>query len=417
MHMDDYLQIDTNNNNLENENKKFSKEDLAFILQLIQQANNNVIKESNLSVDKNSNNADKEEKDLPKILGGSYRFKKGSWEGRFYDAEGNQVTRTAKTKKECIQIINNLIKEKEQLVKNSSIKSNITLNEWFEIWIKTYKKPHLKEQSLYTITSKYNKYIKDKLGKKRLKAISQIEWQDLFNSIDKPVSAQKMRSYMKDLYNKAILNKRVIDNPILGIELQKNYTSKTKFIPNKSQLENFLNYISTTRKDLSLLCEFMSLTGCRLGEACALTIKDIDFQNKTININKSLNRYNNLISSTKTKHSNREIPLFPDAERIIKEYIRLFGKNETIFHMVKSVDVTNRVKYYAKKFGLKQLSPHGFRHYFASMCREADIDPKVVQKWMGHKSVLVTLDLYTHVTPNLDSNEANKLGDFLKNGH
>ena len=416
MHMDDYLQIDSNNNYPEIENKNFSKEDLAFIFQLFQQANNNVNKESNLSKDKNSKNANKEEKDLPKILGGSYRFKKGSWEGRFYDAEGNQVTRTAKTKRECILIINNLIKEKEQLIKNKSVKSNISLDDWFEIWINTYKKPHLKEQSLYAITSKYNKYIKDKIGKKKLKAISPLEWQDHFNSIDKPVSAQKLRSYMKDLYNKAILNKTVIDNPIIGIELEKNYTSKTKFIPNKSQLENFLNYINTTRKDLGLLCEFMSLTGCRLGEACALTMDDIDLKNKRININKSLNRYNNTIASTKTKNSNREIPLFPRAEQIIKEYTDLFGKKETIFHMVSSTNVTNRVRYYAKKFGLNHLSPHGFRHYFASMCREANIDPKQVQKWMGHKSVLVTLDLYTHVTPNLEANETEKLDGFLKNG-
>lgn len=59
--------------------------------------------------------------------------------------------------------------------------------------------------------------------------------------------------------------------------------------------------------------------------------------------------------------------------------------------------------------------PHALRHTFATRCFEAGVEPKVVQGYLGHYSISITLDLYTHVTDDKARVEMNKLENLFKN--
>ena len=273
--------------------------------------------------------------------------------------------------------------------------------------------PYIKIQSVYGITSKYENYIRNVLGKRQMRFIDTLEWQKLFNKIEYPTSAKKLLSYMKSCYKKAVLNNIVIDNPMLGVEIHNNHRKKKKYVPTRKELSDFLDYLEDKRKDLKLVCEFISLTGLRIGEACALTINDIDFKNKNITINKSYNRFSKKISSTKTSNSDRIIPLLDKTKNIINEYINLYGNKKIIFHKMKSQNITNTLKYHANQFGLCGLTPHILRHFYSTVCIEAGIHQKVVQKWLGHSSVLMTLDLYTDVKEEFKATETQKLASFI----
>ena len=61
------------------------------------------------------------------------------------------------------------------------------------------------------------------------------------------------------------------------------------------------------------------------------------------------------------------------------------------------------------------FSGHTFRHTFATRCFESGIDPKVVQSYLGHSSVSMTLDLYTHVTEEKSSSDIEKIVDCVGN--
>ena len=65
-------------------------------------------------------------------------------------------------------------------------------------------------------------------------------------------------------------------------------------------------------------------------------------------------------------------------------------------------------------FVLYLTHPHAFRHTFATRCFEAGIDAKVVQGFLGHYSIAITLDLYTHVTDNKAKSEMEKLQNLYE---
>ncbi|XFA98153.1 tyrosine-type recombinase/integrase [Candidatus Izemoplasma sp. B36] len=348
-----------------------------------------------------------------KLKEGTIRKRKdGRWEGRYYYSH-TQKSIYAKTQAECIKKLKESVKIRDKNLKLELSINSISLNAWFDEWVKLYKNS-IKEQSRYAITSKYNKYIKNSLGKKRMRNINTIDLQKVFNKIEYPVSRKKLYTYMKDVFEKAKINKIINENVMKGVIIDKNYKSKDKFVPNESQLRGYLDYLKLKRPELSYLCEFISLTGLRIGEACALTINDVDFNHKLINISKSYNRYTKSISTTKTYASNRVIPLFDDAAEIISIYLEKYKPKKEIFYKVKSQNVTNSVKWHAKSFGLEGLSPHGLRHYFSTRCLTAGIDPKVVQTWMGHTTIAMTLDVYTKVEKEYAKNQAKKYNDFIK---
>ena len=354
-----------------------------------------------------------EEEELIKPKEGTIRKRNdGRWEGRYYY---NHVQRSvfASTQKECLAKLKKAIIDRNRAIKNLENSRNINLDTWFDSWLKIYK-PKIKEQSRYAISSKYEKYIKKKLGKRKVAAITTMDLQVIFNDMEFPVARKKLYTYMKDVFEKARVNKIVYENVMEGVILFNDHRVKKGFVPEPEELQRLLDYLKTVRPELMYLCEFISLTGMRIGEACAVTLKDIDFNKKTITINKSYNRYSKKVASTKTYASNRVIPLFDAAADIIQEYTRKYNSKDIIFHKIKSENATNSVKWHAKKCGLTELSPHGLRRYFATRCNAAGIDPKVTQEWMGHESILMTMDTYTRVQDDLSLEQAEKFNKFTK---
>ena len=67
-----------------------------------------------------------------------------------------------------------------------------------------------------------------------------------------------------------------------------------------------------------------------------------------------------------------------------------------------------------KELELPHLTFHGLRHAFATLCLVAGINPKVVSEALGHSSVTITLDLYSHVLPNMQDELAAAIANLLK---
>jgi len=71
-------------------------------------------------------------------------------------------------------------------------------------------------------------------------------------------------------------------------------------------------------------------------------------------------------------------------------------------------------RYLALELGMPRLSVHGLRHAFATMALQAGINPKVGSEALGHSSVTITLDLYSHVLPNMHDELASAVANLLK---
>lgn len=183
-------------------------------------------------------------------------------------------------------------------------------------------------------------------------------------------------------------------------------------------------------------------TGVRLGELLGIQWNDIDFKIKTISINKQVGRYKNyggdiksktilgMRHDTKTKTSTRKISISDVLLKRLMTYRKvqqaemlLLGGDYTDQGMVFArydgnfIDpATFRYKYrdILKEAGVKEYNVHALRHTFATRALEAGIPIKVVSEILGHASVQITMDTYSHVSPDLQNEAMNRIVEYCE---
>lgn len=182
------------------------------------------------------------------------------------------------------------------------------------------------------------------------------------------------------------------NNPASAISVPSNLKTTKRTLPAFDDVETVKKSVSC---HFGLFAFFLLYTGCRRGEALALRYEDIDFKNKTISINKSLYWESNkpIIKEPKTAAGTRTIVLLDAlAEKLPKGKGYVFGGETPM--------TQTAFKYHWKKYTEEsgiEFTPHQLRHLFATILYECNIDEKVAQTLMGHSSIRVTKDVYTHI--------------------
>lgn len=162
-------------------------------------------------------------------------------------------------------------------------------------------------------------------------------------------------------------------------------------------------------------------TGLRISEFCGLTVSDLDFENRIINVDHQLLRNKEVgyyIETPKTKSGVRQVPMSDEACRIFQKVLEERGKAETIvidgysdfvFLNQKGYPMTGA--YYTSTFGnlvrkynksyedkLPNITPHILRHTFCTKLANRNMNPKSLQYIMGHSNISITLNLYAHAS-------------------
>lgn len=162
-------------------------------------------------------------------------------------------------------------------------------------------------------------------------------------------------------------------------------------------------------------------TGLRISEFCGLTVSDLDFENRIINVDHQLLRNKEVgyyIETPKTKSGVRQVPMSDEACRIFQKVLEERGKAETIvidgysdfvFLNQKGYPMTgayytstlgNLIKKYNKNHEdkLPNITPHILRHTFCTRLANRNMNPKSLQYIMGHSNISITLNLYAHAS-------------------
>lgn len=142
--------------------------------------------------------------------------------------------------------------------------------------------------------------------------------------------------------------------------------------------------------------------GIRIGEACGLKWEDVDLKNDIITIKRSVKRVGSQIevSDPKTESSKRVLPIPPN----LKEVITNLKQDDNIYIATgKEIPTEPRTFRQAyerilKKVGIKHHTYHDIRHTFASRAISNGIDVKTVSELLGHTTVEMTLNTYTHIS-------------------
>ncbi len=386
-------------------------------------------------------------KELPK---GIYQRKDGRYEAR---ASINGIK---------IQLYNFNLKElrvefekrKEEAKQGVDKKlSNITLDEWFEEWFVRYKVPHIKETSVTPMKTKYRANFGRLIGNMKVADIRNMDIQDVINTMQREGKAtSSMRDALgrvRECLESAKNNRIISENPCFDITVPWENVSKERRFLTQEEQNRFLQQVEDNwYKEMFYI---MFLTGMRIGEVGGLKWEDVDFKNKCININRSLSCQYEAgektvrLTAPKTHNSYRKIPFMGEAEKMFlsqkkkqdkikKELGKRYRSNGELSDLVFVTSMGSPVfRYHAEKEVKKvvkaineqeafdsvreqrephyfeDLYPHAIRHTFCSRCFQLNMNPKVVQKLMGHQHYSTTIDIYTHVMQDDIHTEISKL--------
>ena len=204
-----------------------------------------------------------------------------------------------------------------------------------------------------------------------------------------------------------------------------NETKKQVEAYNKDQVRKLVASLEETPsfKNLGLLITIYS--GMRIGEVCALQWKDIDLEEKVIRVNKSIQRIYTeedttgkmktelLISTPKTKSSQREIPIVPKLFKMMKDFAKICRPDYFVCSGTTTpIEPRTYRSYYKKKIeeiGLPHLKFHGLRHTFATQLIASKADVKTVSAILGHSDITTTLNTYVHPSRDDKRNALSKL--------
>ncbi len=202
-------------------------------------------------------------------------------------------------------------------------------------------------------------------------------------------------------------------NPYFAITLKNALTAKEIEPFNLEEIKTLIKNAPSLRLRAFLAVAFF--TGMRTGEQLALLWSDIDFENKKININKSLN-LSGAITSPKNQPSIREVDLLEPVEKILKELKASEPANKKMIFLSipKRTQVFQRAfKKLLKALNLKDRKLYTTRHTFASLMLSQGEEAMWVSKTLGHKDLNTTYKTYSHYIPKQDKERAKFIKEIL----
>ncbi|PDW64961.1 integrase [Helicobacter pylori] len=306
--------------------------------------------------------------------------------------------------------------------------------------VKNAEKQTHRVQSKITILQALNRFLALKIGLKRT-SLNSLE--NVFNSIFSVMSlkeSDKLKKITKEKitqYHQATLTlyrKNTIHNLNANLKSFLAFCESERFLPqnpyysitlknaleakeiepfNLEEVKTLIENAPSLRLKAFLVVAFF--TGMRTGEQLALLWEDIDFKEKTITINKSLNELGE-ITSPKNKPSIRVVDLLEPVEKILKELKESepASKKFVFIDMPKRSSIFQRhFKNLLKALNLKDRKLYTTRHTFASLMLSQGEEPMWVSKTLGHKDLNTTYSTYSHYIPKIDKERAKFLKGVL----
>ena len=254
-------------------------------------------------------------------------------------------------------------------------------------------------------------------------------------------SIHTIRGVLRPAFQMAVDDDILVKNPF-GFQLAGVLVNDavTREAISKDQMRKFLKFVH----DDVVYCKYYEVvyilfhTGMRISEFCGLTLKDIDLEKRTVNIDHQLQRTSDMryiIETTKTDAGTRVLPITEDVAEMFQAIIEdrnapkveksIDGYSGFLFyddngmplvamhwqhrfnHMVGRYNDIYRVQ-------MPNITPHVCRHTYCSNMAKSGMNPKTLQYLMGHSDISVTMNVYTHIGFDDAEEELKRMEDFRK---
>lgn len=358
----------------------------------------------------------------------------------YKDALGNTHYGYAygKTKEICIAKAEKRKAEELGIYSDEDVNENMLTSQWANNWFENYVVGHVKVTTISDDRSILDKHIIPGIGHRPLNTLTAHRLTLFYKECSKksngrggtldPKTVKNIRAVVNRMFECAYQNELIKENPNRKAKYPK-CTKKETQILSQEDYDKLIKYCCEQGTQWDMLIVFFLCVGSRLGETLGLQWSKINFQKHEIRIDQQMQpvihndktykyKYKKqIIDFTKTKSSNRTIPMFPEVEQILRHVRKLQAENKMKLGQKYCRDLdlvfARQDGYFIcdttfRAFVNKRLAEaeiehhkiHSFRHSCATTLFEEKADIKKVSKWLGHSCIGITLDTYTHVLPH-----------------
>jgi len=308
----------------------------------------------------------------------------------------------------------------------------LTVGEYLDRWMRDVEGT-VRESTHQRYGYAVGPHVKPALGSIKLKDLNpaQVRWfyRNRLDSGLSPASVHKLHVVLHKALKAAVSDGLIPRNVAAGLKLPK--LSREEIDPlNREEARRLLEAAKGER--LEALYMLALNTGMRLGELLALNWDDVDLEGEVLRVRRTLTRAGKVYTTgePKTRNSRRVIRLTGAAVEALRGHLprqleemgrmgSLYQPGGLVFAtevgtIVNPSNVRNRsLKPLLKKAGLRPVRFHDLRHTCATLLLLKNVNPKIVSELLGHASVSITLDVYSHLMPDMQEKAARALEEAL----